>query len=283
MKVPVTLNVAVLAVVATLFYTWVGQLVPQKEVLPPEVVEIAQDVSTDEMVAIGQKIYDGKGLCTTCHGTTDRFPPLDGIATRAATRVPGLDQVQYLAQSLYEPNAYLVPGYAPGMPAMDKPPIGLSNDEIKAVIAYLQTLGGEATITMATSLAYAEGAEVTSDVDPEGGEDVVGIGPDEGPAATQPGQAPVQAVEPATPVAAASGPADLLASYGCTDCHRVDQPGRLEAVSLVDVGERLSTAEILRNLTNHRPPLPPEYSRRVTLSEVQAMTEYLSGLRGGQG
>lgn len=175
MKVPVTLKLAALALGSTAFYTWVGQLVPQEEVQPPEVVEMSEDLTTEDMVEIGREIFEGKGLCSTCHtiGRSGalRFPDLDGIATRAADRVPGMGALEYMAQSLYDPEAYIVPGFAGGMPAMDRPPIGLSDDEIKAVIAYLQTLGGEATITMASRIPYAEvaeGAEATSDVDPAG-------------------------------------------------------------------------------------------------------------------
>lgn len=175
MKVPVTLKLAGLALGSTLFYTWVGQLVPQEEVQPPEVVEMSEDLTTEDMVEIGREIFQGKGLCSTCHtiGRSGalRFPDLDGIATRAADRVPGMGALEYMAQSLYEPEAYIVPGFAGGMPQIDKPPIGLSDDEIKGVLAYLQTLGGEATITMASRIPYAEGAEATSDVDPSGAGD----------------------------------------------------------------------------------------------------------------
>ncbi len=167
MRVPVIVKIGALTLGATAFYTWVGQLVPQKEVQPPQVVEIAQDVSTDEMVKIGDGIFHGKGLCSTCHvigggGAALRFPDLDGVATRAADRVPGLSQLDYFAQTLYRPNAYIVPGFNPGMPEIDKPPVGLTDDEIKAVIAFLQTQGGEATITMATVLPYSKAANGAS-------------------------------------------------------------------------------------------------------------------------
>jgi len=66
----------------------------------------------------------------------------------AATRRPGLSDVDYLAQSIYDPNLYIVPGFNPGMPVINKPPIGLSDQEILAVIAYLQSLGGKTTVTM---------------------------------------------------------------------------------------------------------------------------------------
>ena len=45
-----------------------------------------------------------------------------------------------------------MPGFNPGMPPISKPPIGLTDDEILAVIAYLQSLGGTTTVTMETKL-----------------------------------------------------------------------------------------------------------------------------------
>ena len=50
-----------------------------------------------------------------------------------------------------------MPGFNPGMPVINKPPIGLTDDEILAVIAYLQTLGGTTTVTMQTKLPYQAG------------------------------------------------------------------------------------------------------------------------------
>jgi cytochrome c5 len=271
MRVPPTLNILGLAVGATLLYAWVGQLVPQKEVHPPEVVEMAADISTAEMVDIGQEIFDGKGLCNTCHtiGSSGalRFPDLAGIATRAAERQPGTDALTYMAESLYRPEAYIVPGFNPGMPAIDKPPIALSDDEIKAVIAYLQTLGGEATMTMATVVPYAAGAEPTSDVDPPGGATAA-----EAAAAAQ-----TAAVTPAGAPAAsgAAGGEALLARFGCNECHA---PGG-DADPLAGVGGRLDRAAIERWLIAHDPPLPPTYRNQVTLAEVQSLTDYLVALR----
>jgi len=151
-KVPVELKIGALTLVTTAFYTLVGQLVPQKEVQPPQETALAKEMTKDELVAAGKQIMEGKGLCFTCHtiGKSGalRFPDLDGIATRAATRVPGLSALDYLAQSIYEPNHFIVPGFNPGMPVINKPPIGLSDQEIIAVIAYLQSLGGEVTVTL---------------------------------------------------------------------------------------------------------------------------------------
>ena len=284
MQIPVTVKILGLTVGATVFYTWVGQLVPQKEVQPPEVVEMAQDMSTDQMVEIGQEIFNGKGICATCHtiGSSGalRFPDLDGIAARAGDRVPGMDPLDYLAQSLYEPNAYIVPGFNPGMPEINKPPIGLSDDEIKAVIAYLQTLGGEATITMATRLPYAEGAEATSDVDPAGAGDEPPEGEPaegEGALATAAEQVGAAVAPDAAVRSAGADAAGLLARYGCDDCHSTAAGGEL---SLVGVGA--SANELLVAITDHEPPLEGGAAARMTLEEVRALARYLAGLEGGE-
>ncbi|MBI2221026.1 MAG: cytochrome c [Acidobacteria bacterium] len=94
----------------------------------------------------------------TCHtiGKTGalRFPDLEGVGVRAKTRVPGLSDVEYFAQSMYEPDAFIVPGFNRGMPVINKPPIGLTDQEILCVIAYLQTLGGTPTVTLQTTHRY---------------------------------------------------------------------------------------------------------------------------------
>jgi mono/diheme cytochrome c family protein len=161
-RIPLIVKIGALIAATTALYTYIGQLVPQKEVAPPEVVELSKDMTTDDLVRIGRGIAEGKGLCLTCHtiGKTGalRFPDLSGIATRAGERIDGVDALTYMAQSIYHPDEYIVPGFTPGMPAINKPPIGLTDDEIKAVIAYLQSLGGEPTITLDTSVPYSDTA-----------------------------------------------------------------------------------------------------------------------------
>ena len=158
MRVPVPLKIGALTVATTAFYTLVGQLVPQKEVQPPKETVLAKEMTQDDHVKAGKEIMEGKGLCFTCHTLGKkgalRFPDLEGIGARAGSRVPGLSDVDYLAQSIYEPTAFIVPGFNPGMPVINKPPIGLTDQEILCVIAYLQTLGGQTTVTMQTKLKY---------------------------------------------------------------------------------------------------------------------------------
>ncbi len=213
MKIPIPLQLALLTVATTGFYMMVGQAVPQKEVQAPEVIEIAEDVSTEEMVEIGRTIYEGKGICFTCHANTSRYPDLQDVASRAATRKPGFSAIDYLAESLYEPGVFIVEGFNPGMPEVNKPPIGLTDPEILSVIAYLQTLGGEATVTMETRTAYTGG-------DVGGG-------------------------------AAASEGGSVLDTYGCSRCHDSEQPTDPPSPSRVGIGSRLAADQLLQKLYYH--------------------------------
>ena len=162
MTIPHVVRIAALVVATTAFYTYVGQMVPQKEVLPPEETVMASDLTTDDMVKVGREIMEGKGLCLTCHTIGQsgalRFPDLAGIGARAGSRVPGMSDIEYLAESMYEPSAYVVEGFPPAMPAVNRPPIGLTDQEILSVIAALQSLGGTPTITMQTSHRFLAGA-----------------------------------------------------------------------------------------------------------------------------
>ena len=163
MRIPIVVRIGFLVLATTAFYTYVGQMVPQKEVQPPAELVLKADMSQAEMAKVGREIMDGKGLCLTCHtiGKTEgplRFPDLAGVDVRAKSRRPGLSDVEYFAESMYEPSAFIVPGFNPGMPTINRPPIGLTDQEILCVIAYLQTLGGTTTVTLQTKHRFNGGA-----------------------------------------------------------------------------------------------------------------------------
>ena len=150
----VALKIILVIVGSTAMYTHIGQLVPQKEVLAPTELIIDEGSTPEELVDIGKGIAEGKGLCMTCHtigkgGAAGlRFPDLGGIATTAATRIEEMDALTYLANSIYHPDDFIVEGFTKGMPAINKAPIGLTNDEMISVLAYLQSLGGSPTVTL---------------------------------------------------------------------------------------------------------------------------------------
>lgn len=165
MKVPIVGKIGGLTIVTTAFYTMVGQMVPQKEVHPPKETALKKEMTEAELVQAGQQIMDGKGLCFTCHTVGKsgalRFPDLQGIGVTAASRVPGQNALQYLAESIYEPNKYIVPGFNPGMPVINKPPIGLTDQEILAVLAWLQSQGGKVTVNLQSKVWPLDAASAT--------------------------------------------------------------------------------------------------------------------------
>ncbi len=173
MRVPHIVRIGALVLATTGFYAYVGQMVPQKEVQPPQETALGGDANTAELVRVGREIVEGKGLCVTCHtiGKTGalRFPDLAGVDVRAKSRVPGLNDVEYFAQSMYEPLAYVVQGFPPAMPPVNQPPIGLTDQEILCVIAYLQTLGGTPTVTLQTKHRYNSGAAAPGSAAPPPG------------------------------------------------------------------------------------------------------------------
>ena len=72
---------------------------------------------------VGRELMDGKGLCFTCHTMGKQGPLRFPISRhRLAGGHPGarLSDVEYLAQSLYEPDVFIVPGFNPGMPPISK-------------------------------------------------------------------------------------------------------------------------------------------------------------------
>jgi hypothetical protein len=212
MGIPVGVRIFALILASTAFYGYVGQMVPQNEVQPPEAVVIRADLTTEEMVEVGREIAEGKGLCRTCHtlGQTGalRFPDFAGVAARAQTRVEGLTDIEYFAQSMYEPDSFIVPGFNPGMPAINRPPIGLTDQEILTVIAYLQSLGGTPTVTLQTSHNYYKAPP------PPGGAPPAGAPPEDNaaPAEALPLAAPP--AEKAAPPAPSALPGAAPASVG---------------------------------------------------------------------
>ncbi|HVS03372.1 MAG TPA: c-type cytochrome [Thermoanaerobaculia bacterium] len=272
MKSSVLVNIGLLTLIATGFYTYVGQLVPQKEVYPPEVTELAADMTTEDLVEVGREVVEGKGLCLTCHTIGQsgalRFPDLAGIGGRAGQRVPGLSDLEYLAQSLYEPEAYIVPGFTGGMPQVNRPPVGLTDDEIRAVLAYLQSLGGTPTIDMATVIPYAEGGAA-----PVPGGEAAAV---EATATAAAEEARQQL--PGGARAQAQGPAALVEAFQCAGCH---QPGG-EGAPLAELAARLTREQLLAAVAAHE-QLPggeqlraAGYGERVTLGEARALADFLA-------
>ncbi|MFQ5822581.1 MAG: hypothetical protein ACE5JB_00835 [bacterium] len=139
----------VVLILTFFIYKWIKTL--------PEVADIS--LTTPEIsVETGESIFWGKGRCHVCHRVGERGYALRGpnlgegkegamMAIRAQQRATKLaldNGTEYLVQSIAEPGAFVVPGYKDEMPEVFKAPIALTPSEIKAVICYLENLGGEA-------------------------------------------------------------------------------------------------------------------------------------------
>ena len=72
-------KITLLILGAAALYTHIGQLVPQKEVLAPTVIDIDEDATPEELADIGRGIAEGKSLIgeslTSAVRTKRRFSP----------------------------------------------------------------------------------------------------------------------------------------------------------------------------------------------------------------
>lgn len=137
------------------FSTW--YIPPIKPEDPPK--DEAVDTSSmtpEELIAFGERLYNGKGACLLCHNPVGgRAPLLDNIVSVSGARLKdprykgkANDAAGYIYESMADPSAYVVAGYGvtgtndkrSPMPDVRTGSIGLTEDEIKAVIAYLKGL-----------------------------------------------------------------------------------------------------------------------------------------------
>jgi cytochrome c2 len=238
------------------FYLYVGQTVTQSEQHPPAELDITTETDAPTLVTMGETLVRNKGGCLICHKITEtgneRGPDLRGVGARAATRVPGLTAEQYIVQSLREPQAFLVPGYPPIMPAAIYPPADLSATELKAVVAFLESQGGE----------------VTARVLPED----------------------VAAAKSKAPPPAGVSPAETyLSERGCTTCHDVRGETRRAGPPLTSVSRRLTPEQIRQSIVDpdavvaagYAPGLMPKtYGKDLKPQELDMLVEHLVSLGG---
>ncbi|MBC7789216.1 MAG: cytochrome c [Anaerolineae bacterium] len=231
-------NLRVLAVVLVVvgFYTMVAHIIPQLESEVPEALALGGNVTPEALAGAGEKVYMGAGGCTACHGLGTRAPNLLAdhagtglIGARCGSRKPGTDCKTYLYESMTEPNKYVVPGFEPIMPDMRRQ---LADDQIWAVIAYLQSQGGEITVT---------GADVQAKAAPG---DAVAAGAPGSPGAV--GSAGAQAAQAAAGAkpGGTTDPRELLTQNGCVGCHQLEGKGAPIGPTFDGIGKRLTAEQI---------------------------------------
>ncbi len=134
--------------------------IPDLKPAPPP-METRADITTmdlEEITALGRYVYGVKGSCSRCHGSVGgRAPELKEIALTAAGRIKedsykgsAITAAGYIYESMVDPSLYVVRGYGvkgtsdaeSPMPAASNRAVGLTETDMRAVIAYLQENSG---------------------------------------------------------------------------------------------------------------------------------------------
>lgn len=113
--------------------------------------------SPAQLVRAGKEIFTSeRAQCLTCHSLGEssarpRCPDQEKIAERASWKNRGISAAEYLVESVYDPNRYVVGGYPAGqMTPVDRPPIGLDHEGILAVLSFLYQRGGVGELDVST-------------------------------------------------------------------------------------------------------------------------------------
>ncbi len=251
-----------------LLFTLVANLLPQVEGEAPVEKEVDLGALTVESyTALGETLFSGKGTCTLCHNDLGRAPDIlaiDMVAVANAhlkdERYKGkaTDAESYLHESMVEPSIYVVKDYGKKgsndtispMPAVDKPPIELSEMEINAIIAFMQAKDGhDVTVPLPTEAPAVE----------------------------------AESTEPAGPAATLE---EVVAKYSCQACHVILGSGGDLGPDLDKTIGHFSREEIHQSIVDPDaviaegfPPgvMPRDFADQMLVKELDMLVDYLAG------
>lgn len=249
-----------------LYVLFAAKYIPRINPAPPPVEEVIDlgSMTMDQFVALGDKIFNGKGTCTLCHNdVVKRAPMLDVVATVAEERLKdprykgeAKDAASYIHESMIKPSAYVVSGFgvagsndtASPMPDVSTGAVGLNEVELNAVIAYLQQLAG---------------TEITVEI-PKG----------------QP-----EEQKEAAPVALATTGEEVVKKLGCGACHKVAGEQGALGPDLTKIGASKKADYLTRAILDPNadvaagfPPgmMPADYKDKMTAGELQLLVDFLA-------
>ncbi len=143
-----------------ILFTYIGlYFLPQSKSLPPKIYNIKEGITQDELLKVGEEILYGKGQCMVCHPNAPeagmRAPAVAGIGGVMLERVKNMDlsPEESMIRALVDPNVYVPEGYQAIMPPSQKL---LTDGELIAVAAFLQSNGSAVTISYPDSLPILE-------------------------------------------------------------------------------------------------------------------------------
>jgi len=261
-------NLKVLGIVlGTLaLYTLIANKIPQVQSEVPQTLTLGANVTPEQLVAAGEKVFNGIGGCTTCHGLGTRAPNLltdekgtGPIGARCGKREAGKSCKQYLYESLDNPTAFVAPGYQPIMPVMTKQ---LSPPQVWSVIAFLESQGGTVDVTAS---------------------DIPGTSTPSTPSTTSTGNG-------AGGAAFAGGSTDpkaIIQAAGCLACHKLDGQGQVIAPDLTHVGSRRDAESIRKKILDPASSIakgyeklagimPKSFGTMMNAAQLEALVQYLA-------
>ncbi len=246
-------------VIATLgVFTFVANVIPQVQSAVPEEIILTEDTTPEELAAIGAEVYAGVGGCTACHGLGTRAPDLVGVVGgTCTTRVEGQSCKDYLWESLVNPTAYIVEGFAPIMLDQSRT---LDGAQLWTLVAFLESQGGEVTVTsddFAAALAAADA----------------------------PPPPPPAPVDPAD-----IDPRQLMVAQGCLACHSFEGEGQ-QIGPPFEALRGLDPEYVLRGIVNPNADtasdfaafagtMPPTFGDLMSEAELSVLVEFF--VTGGQ-
>ncbi len=261
-------NLKVLGVVlgTLLVYTVLCNKIPQVQSEVPQKISLGANATPEQLVAAGEKVFNGVGGCTACHGLGTRAPNLltdergaGAIGARCGKREAGKSCKQYLFESLDEPAKFVVTGYQPIMPRITTlvPP-----EQAWALIAYLESQGGTVDVTGADLPAASPSAAPA-------------------PAATGGGGGGGGFAGGST------APKAIIKEAGCTNCHKVDGNGGAIGPDLTHVGARRNAAALTKKITDPASDttkgfekfagvMPKTFGTMMSSAQLQALVNFLA-------
>jgi mono/diheme cytochrome c family protein len=261
-------NLKVLAVGLSVivFYTAVAQIIPQLESEVPETLDLSGEVTPEILVAAGERLFNGAGGCRACHGLGSRAPNLltdhagqGSIGRRCGDRT-GADCKTYLRESLTEPASFLVDGFTAIMPDARRQ---LSQDQIWALVAFLQSQGGEVTVSGADISATSSGGGAAS--------------------------TPAPSAAPAS-FSGTADPMQLVTENACVGCHALNGAGPPIGPPFDGMGSRLTADQIRRGILDPNAEtaegfesfagtMPIDLGRKLSAQQLEAIVQFLVGRR----
>ena len=158
------LKLVIIVVGLNLLFAYIGlEFLPQSESRPPKVIKIEEGISQEDLVHVGEEIVFGKGQCMVCHPAKPesgmRAPAMSSIGAEMEKEAKerGITPEEHVFEALVNPSKYIVKGFEDIMSPVHLPPTSLTDGEVIAVAAYLQSQGGKVTVSFPGSMPVLKG------------------------------------------------------------------------------------------------------------------------------